>query len=157
MKRELAKKVNVPIRPKQQLPGEIIGDLMGAIRNAFYAGDERWFADQAFLRRRVVTLPPQRYKEILLEVFQEIKRHGQTESVKYWPGYLVHCMQQHFQACKPCVWRLHEGLNRGGKFTQPLSDRRFWVGYLRNLACVVFGTWLRSKSLISTLRHHNPT
>lgn len=109
MKREIAKMRNLPDRPKQQLPGEIIADLMGAIRNSFYAGDERWFKDQAFLRRRVVTWPagwlnrsgvalkPERYKEIMLGIFLDIKRKGKTEAVRYWPGYLVHCVQEHFK------------------------------------------------------------
>jgi hypothetical protein len=96
-------------RPKQQLPGEIIHDLMGVIRGAFYPGDDRWFADQHFIRRHVVTWPaawlvgkgvtlkPERYKEIVLGVIQGIKRHGQTGVVKYWPGYLKHCLQMHFK------------------------------------------------------------
>ena len=96
-------------RPKQDLPGEIIADLMGVIRNQFYGGDDAWFKDQEFIRRRVVTwparwlntrgvtLPAERYKAILLGIFQEIKRHGATGAVKYWPGYLVHCVQEHFK------------------------------------------------------------
>lgn len=96
-------------RPKQVLPAEIIADLMGVIRNQFYAGNEAWFADQEFIRRRVVTWPahwlntrgvtlkPLRYKELLLGIFQEIKRHGQTGEVKYWPRYLTHCVQEHFK------------------------------------------------------------
>jgi hypothetical protein len=96
-------------RPKQVLPGEIIADLMGVIRNQFYPDNKAWFADQEFIRRRVVTwparwlngrgvtLPPARYKAILLDIFLEIKRHGQTGAVKYWPGYLVHCVQEHFR------------------------------------------------------------
>ena len=96
-------------RPKQVLPGEIIADLMGAVRNQFYAGSDKWFGDQEFIKRRVVTWParwlngrgvtlkPPRYKEILLGIFQDIKRHGTTEAVAYWPGYLMHCVQQHFK------------------------------------------------------------
>jgi hypothetical protein len=96
-------------RPKQDLPADIIGDLMTAVRNGFYPGNDAWFADQSFIRRRVVTWPagwlnkrgvtlkPERYKEILLGIFTEIKRHGQTGTVKYWPGYLVHCVQEHFK------------------------------------------------------------
>ena len=77
-------------RPKQVLPSEIIGDLMGAIRNQFYAGNEAWFADQEFIRRRVVTWPakwlnargvslkPQRYKSLMLDIFQDIKTVSYT-------------------------------------------------------------------------------
>ena len=96
-------------RPKQDLPAEIIGDLMGAIRNAFYPGDDRWFKNQQFIRFHVVTwpaawlnakgvtLPPARYKAIILDVLQGIKQHGKTEAVQFWPGYLKHCLQTHFK------------------------------------------------------------
>jgi hypothetical protein len=93
-------------RPKQSVPTEIVRDLMGAIRNQFYpdtlcAGAEKqWFQDQQFLKVRVVlwpaawlnkrgvTLKPDRYKQILLDIFADIKRHGATGAIKYWPGYL---------------------------------------------------------------------
>lgn len=96
-------------RPSQALSGEIIGDLMGVIRNSFYQGDDRWFKDQHFIRRHVVTWPaawlngkgvtlaPERYKRIVLDVFIGIKQYGQTDAVKYWPGYLKHCLQMHFK------------------------------------------------------------
>lgn len=96
-------------RAKQDVPGEMVSDLMGAIRSAFYAGDGRWFKDQHFIRRQVVTWPAAwlnargvtltagRYKEIVLGVLMGIKRHGQTEAVRYWPGYLKHCLQTHFK------------------------------------------------------------
>jgi hypothetical protein len=97
-------------RQKQQLPREIAGDLLQAIRSAFY-GDlptKRFMQDRQFLLRNVVTwparwlnkrgvtLPPDRYKRILLDVFVEIKRHGATGVVSYWPGYLMKCVQSHF-------------------------------------------------------------
>ena len=96
-------------RPRQQLPEEIIGDLMEAVRNGFYPGDARWFAQKNDIKRMVltwpaswlfqrgVTLKPERYKAILLAVFMDIKRMGDTASVKYWPRYLRHCLQQHFK------------------------------------------------------------
>jgi len=98
-------------RPKQQLPGEIVADLMGAIRGSFYGDMEakRWFQDQDFIRRKVVcwpagwlisrgvTLKPERYKEIVMGVITTIKHHGDTGGVKYWPGYLLHCLQMHFK------------------------------------------------------------
>lgn len=104
------------VRPKQELPGEIIDDLMGAIRNSFYPGDDRWFKDQQFIRFHVVTwpaawlnakgvtLPPLRYKEIILDVLQGIKQHGKTEVVQYWPGYLKHCLQTHFKIHKQKIY-----------------------------------------------------
>jgi hypothetical protein len=97
-----------PDRPKQDLPGEIVADLLSAIRGQFYGETKQFFQDRAFLLRNVVlwpakwlnqrgvTLPPARYKAILLDVFTGIKQHGQTGAVKYWPGYLMKCVQDHF-------------------------------------------------------------
>lgn len=98
-------------RPKQDTPQEIIQDILGVIRRQFYADapPKKWFQDRAFILRNVVlypagwlnakavTLPPARYKQIILEVLQDIKRHGATDSIAYWPGYLRHCLQQHFR------------------------------------------------------------
>ena len=101
-----------PDRPRQIVPQELIEDLLGAVRGQFY-GDlppKRWFQDRNFLLRRfvlwpaawlskrAVTLSPERYREIVLGVLDTIKHHGSTEAVQYWPGYLAHCIQQHF-AC----------------------------------------------------------
>src|SRR5437870_4946601 len=83
---------------------------MGAIRGQFYpdATPKQWAQDSHFILRRVVlwpaswltkkgiTLPPSRYKQILLEVFNEIKVHGATDSIKFWPGYLAKCVQERF-------------------------------------------------------------
>jgi hypothetical protein len=99
-----------PTRPKQQTPEEIISDLMQHIRAGFYFDHpQAWFADQHFIKAKVVTWPaswlnsrgvtlkPERYKEVLIGVFETIKVHGNTGSVKYWPGYLLHCLQMHFK------------------------------------------------------------
>jgi hypothetical protein len=98
-----------PVR--QQLPQDIVADLMGVIRNSFYGDMEpkRWYQDQGFIRREVVcwpagwlisrgvTLKPARYKEIVMGVITTIKQHGDTGGVKYWPRYLLHCLQMHFK------------------------------------------------------------
>ncbi len=97
-------------RPRQILPEEIIGDVMSFIRRQFYSDAEprRWFQDADFLKRefvtwpanwlnsRGVTLPPQRYKSILMDVLMGVQRHGQTGVVKFWPGYLGKVIQDHF-------------------------------------------------------------
>lgn len=104
-----------PDRPRQPVPAEIVGSLMAVIRNQFYpdaatggAAAKQWFQDQQFIRIRVVLWPsawlnkrgvslkPERYQQILLDIFQEIKRHGATDAVKFWPGYLAKCVQDHF-------------------------------------------------------------
>lgn len=98
-------------RPKQSVPGEIKADLLSAVRNSFYADapEQQWHQDKAFIAREVVlwpaawlnnrgvTLPPERYKAIILDVFNGIKQHGRTGAIKYWPGYLKHCLQSHFR------------------------------------------------------------
>jgi hypothetical protein len=98
-----------PERPKQETPGDLVNDLMLAIRNQFY-GDclERWHADQHFIRRNVVTwpagwlnkrgvtLPPKRYRDILFSILNGVKVHGNTGAVRFWPGYLMKCVQEHF-------------------------------------------------------------
>jgi hypothetical protein len=84
--------------------------LLAFIRSGFYRDcPDRWFKDQHFIRRKVltypakwlnsrgVTLPTDRYKEILVGIFSTIKVHGQTDTVRYWPGYLLHCVQTHFK------------------------------------------------------------
>lgn len=97
-------------RPKQQLPTEIVGDIQHSIRNQFY-GDafEKWPKDQHFIKReftlylatwldkRGVTLKPDRYKALLLGLLNEIKIHGKTDAIKYWPGYLKHVLQEHLK------------------------------------------------------------
>jgi hypothetical protein len=98
-------------RPRQTVAVEIRNDLLGVIRNQFYADaapgqfqkDRNFLLTQVvlwpagYLDKRGVTLPPQRYKAILLDVFNGIKAHGQTGAIKYWPGYLMHCVQTHFR------------------------------------------------------------
>jgi hypothetical protein len=98
-----------PERPRQDVGRQIVDDLLGVIRGQFYPDAKSFYQDRAFLQRNVVlwpakwldqrgvTLPPARYKEILLEVFTGIKQHGQTGAVRYWPGYLMKCVQDHFK------------------------------------------------------------
>jgi hypothetical protein len=104
-------KVNVEMRPRQDVAREIVADLLGAIRGSFY-GDlppKRWFEDMDFLSRKVVlwpagwlsgkgvSLPASRYKQILLDIVRTAKLNGDTSAVKYWPAYLAKCVQSHFR------------------------------------------------------------
>jgi hypothetical protein len=43
------------------------------------------------------TLPAERYQAIMVEILQEIKEHGSTAQVRYWPGYLMKCVQDHWR------------------------------------------------------------
>jgi hypothetical protein len=91
-----------PERERQAVPVDIVSDLLQSIRGGFYPdsfgpGAEyvRWQKDIKFLQYKVilwpaawlnsrgVTLKPDRFKEIILEVIQEIKIHGQTCARKW--------------------------------------------------------------------------
>ena len=109
MKKRPAKPSARPAQ-KQQLPTELVGDLLGAIRHQFYTENPAaWFKDQRFILDRVIlwpatwldgrgiTLPALRYKELILEVLQEIKQHGNTGKIAYWPAYLAKCVQERFK------------------------------------------------------------
>ena len=98
-------------RQEQELGSQIVADLLVAVRNQFYGdvGPKKWFQDRRFILRNVVlwpaawlnkrgvTLPPERYRQILLEILQDIKRQGNTGAVRYWPAYLMHCVQEHWK------------------------------------------------------------
>ncbi len=96
-------------RPKQQTPVELIADLMMFAKSFYQDDPQQWFKDQHFIKRNVVTwparwlnnkgvtLPPDRYKSIMIDIFMDIKRHGQTGTIKYWPAYLMKCVQDHFK------------------------------------------------------------
>lgn len=97
-------------RPQQQIPSDIVDDLLAAIRGAFYGDltDKQWHQEKRFLTRvvtwparwlsgRAVTLPAERYKAIVLEILDGVKVHGATGSIKFWPGYLLRCVQAHFR------------------------------------------------------------
>lgn len=130
---------NVP-RPKQDTPQDVVNDILGVIRRQFYAdaSDKQFFQDRNFLLRNVVlypaawlnakavTLPTGRYKQIILEVLQEIKRHGQTGAVQYWPGYLRHCLQQHFRHNGEAIY--NEAKNARTLAEQALAIGRRAVG-----------------------------
>jgi hypothetical protein len=100
-----------PLRDRQPTPGEMVSELMGVVRRQLYADlpERKWFQDQhlvkawfvlwpaRWLDERGVTLPPERYREILLGVLDTIKAHGDTGAVKYWPRYLLTAVQSHFR------------------------------------------------------------
>jgi hypothetical protein len=49
-----------------------------------------------WLNRKGVTLPAERYKEIMQGLFVEIKVNA-SAALKYPPGYLMKCVQDHFR------------------------------------------------------------
>lgn len=98
-----------PERPKTVCPSDVASSLLAFIRGQFYSGDDkRFFQDQSFLlrviaypaawlTRRGVMWDAKKYESFLLGIFREIQQHGQTDQVKYWPGYLLHCVQTRFK------------------------------------------------------------
>ena len=98
-------------RPRQDVPGEVIGRLLGLVRGQFCGEltDKEWFQHRRFVQAKVLlwpagfmvgkgfTLPVARYETIMRGIFAEIKQHGQTGAVRYWPGYLMKCVQDHWR------------------------------------------------------------
>ncbi len=86
-----------------------VDDLLKNIRDQFYtdATAKKFFQDRnvlllaitwpaKWLKERGVTWSGPRYFQVLYDLLQEIKRHGATGSIAYFPGYLVKVIQDHF-------------------------------------------------------------
>lgn len=97
-------------RPKQETPAEILDDLLRIIRNQFCPDMtvKQWCQNQNFFKRvltypaswlnkKGVTLPPARYQAIIRDLLLDIKTNRAAATVKHWPGYLLHCFQEHFR------------------------------------------------------------
>lgn len=97
--------------PKQEAPDELVNKLMGVIRGQF-CGDmspKEWGQLSNFMRRNVVlwparfitgkrfTITADRYEQIMMEIFDGIKRKGTQGAIRRWPGYLMKCVQSHFE------------------------------------------------------------
>jgi hypothetical protein len=118
------------MKMKPKLPGQIISQIMAAIRTMFCQAmtPQQWGQFFGFIRREVVTWPAafmagkgfalgaDRYTQVMMQVFKDIKVHGDTGRVNFWPGYLQKCVQAHF--------RLHwEEYYREAKSARALADR----------------------------------
>jgi hypothetical protein len=101
---------HVQDRPKTLTPETVVLGLVYAIRDQFYRDDQKqYFHSQLKDLKRVVTypakwfndkaifVPAERYQEIVLAVLMDIKRHGNTAAIQYWPRYLLTCVQSHFR------------------------------------------------------------
>ena len=98
-------------RPRQQVPGDLVNRLMLLVRTQF-CGDmsgAEWGKHSHFVRRNVIMWPArficdkhnfslsgERYESIMRGVFMDIKRNMTGAPVRYWPGYLMHCVQEHW-------------------------------------------------------------
>lgn len=101
----------------EQTPAELVAELLGVIRRQFYPdsltdderAQKRWFQEQhlikawvvlwpaGWLHERGVWLPPERYRQAILDILTEVKQRGNTEVVQSWPRYLAKCVQSRFQ------------------------------------------------------------
>ena len=98
-------------RPKQDTPEDLVARLLSTVRGQF-CGDmtpKEWAQHSHFIRRNVIlwpawfmcnkhgfTLPAARYEAIMRDIFQTIIQRGNTRVVGFWPGYLMHCVQEHW-------------------------------------------------------------
>jgi len=63
-----------------------------------------------FITKKNFTMPGEKYEKIMLEIFDGIKRHGTTGVVKRWPGYLMKCVQSHFETNWETYYREAKGV-----------------------------------------------
>lgn len=112
------------VRPTQVVPADLANSLLDCIGHMFYPdraktpGErKRWAMDKHWYRQRVitwaarwldskaVTLPPDRFKKLILDKLSDIKNHasGQSStnpsihsSIQNWPRYILKCFQDHF-------------------------------------------------------------
>lgn len=112
-------------QPKQDAPEELVGKLMTLIRHQF-CGDmtpKEWAQMYNFMRRNIVLWPARfitskrfsitsaRYEAIMLEIFDGIKRKGTQGVVRRWPGYLMKCVQSHFEVNWETYYRESKGVS----------------------------------------------
>jgi hypothetical protein len=97
-------------QPDQDAPVDMQSRLLGTIRGQFCTGmdDKKWYSlrdwfrayvilwPAKFMRKKGFSIPAKRYEQIMRSIFDDIKRHGSTDAVKHWNGYLLKCVQDHF-------------------------------------------------------------
>jgi len=97
-----------PARAKQQTPQEVRDALLELVQRKFYEGDWIGFQKEqrdllrwvilwpaSWLNERGVTVPPDKYREIVGKVLIEAAVF-QRGKIKYRPAYLRHVVQSHF-------------------------------------------------------------
>lgn len=97
-------------RQEQETPAEMVDTLMGMIRGQFYADahPREWLRDQHYIRREIILWPaswlkergmvmdPVRYKALIVEKLQDVKRNCAQAKFTYFPAYLARCIRDHF-------------------------------------------------------------
>jgi hypothetical protein len=119
---------------KQPTSPELLAELLRFISVKFYPSDPVSFSKDKprlldwvvfefarWLEKRAVTLPPQRFLEIIRDtVLMEALRHGNTGKITYRPAWLRAIVQSHLA---------HHGEEYydEGKCIRTLSDRALWA------------------------------
>jgi hypothetical protein len=102
-------KRHVDKRPETAPADEVVISLVYAIRDQFYREDQKqYFHSQlrdlkaavtwpaTWFNKKAIFVPAERYQEIVMNVLVDIKRHGNMDTIAYWPRYLLTCIQRHF-------------------------------------------------------------
>ena len=99
-------------RPKQEVSADLVNGLMAYVRNQFCGSMDgaTWGKHSHFVRRNVIlwparficdkkgfTLTGKRYEQIMRSIFAEIKANMTNAPIRYWPGYLMKCVQDHWK------------------------------------------------------------
>src|SRR5579872_3818331 len=87
---------------KQPTPQELLDGLLDFVQRKFYSDHPLAFTKDrprllkwvvlwpaAWLNKRGVTLPADRYREIFMAVFMDGLRFGDTGNITYFPAYLA--------------------------------------------------------------------
>jgi hypothetical protein len=98
------------MRQPQTTSEELTGELLGFIQRKFYEGnavafnkDKKrllawvvlWPAE--YLNEHGVTLPPDRFSQLVMDVLMLALQQGNTGSIYYRPAWLRKCVQSHFK------------------------------------------------------------
>jgi hypothetical protein len=112
-------------------PSQFVEQMLKNIKDQFYGDNEKEFYQDRqilmkslvepaqYLNSRGVRISLERQREILLDIFMTIKRHGNTAKVHRFSAYLLHCVQSHL---------LHQGdkyYDEGKRTRDAISDVMF--------------------------------
>jgi hypothetical protein len=128
---------------RQETPQELLDFLLDFLERKFYAGRPVIFAKDrrrllewvvlwpaVWFRKRGVTVPPDRYREIFLGVFMDALSFGDVGNITYLPAYLAKVIQSHFdchgdelyEQAKSARALAEHAMMVLGKIPQPASD-----------------------------------
>lgn len=131
------------MKPRQSTPQELLDTLLDFLQRKFYPEHPLNFAKDrprllkwvvlwpaAWLNKRGVTLPADRYREIFMTVFMDGLRFGNTGNITYLPAWLAKTIQSHFvhhgdeiyDEAKSMRNLVDHAITVAGRSVQPTSD-----------------------------------